>query len=64
METTVLTTEVHVVYNTLVHDPVLPSYQAQDQIWYVMVNGAMVVTRVHTHDGITWRTGQKGLSLK
>lgn len=67
METTALTTdqqEVHVTYNTLVHErDEKPSHWEKDQIWYILMGDRMLVTRIATHDGITWQTGQPDLIM-
>lgn len=36
-------------------------YNNGDQIWYIMLNDQMLVTKVISHDGVTWQTGNKDL---
>lgn len=38
--------ETHITYNT------------GDQVWYKEVSGEKVVTKIITHDGVTWETGK------
>jgi len=40
----------HIVYNT------------GDQIWFIKIGDKTLVTRIITHDGITWLLGDKALS--
>jgi hypothetical protein len=40
------------------------AYNTGDQIWYIKIGDKILVTRVITHDGITWVIGDKSLSFK
>jgi hypothetical protein len=49
-----ITDTYHLIYNTTVHQIEGESYQAYDEIWYVIEDGVQVVVKIKTHDGINW----------
>jgi hypothetical protein len=39
-------------------------YNTGDQVWYIKIGDKTLVTRIITHDGITWLFGDKKLKLR